>query len=467
MVITVKHVVCVALYLVLLSFPVLVHTLSASTPDQLVPHVYVFVLWILPILVLAGLRNTYNQLAAIIWIVWFPVGSANLIASYHLYGSFYLVDAEPVALVYLAFTFVFLVGMYLFENLVGPLFRGLRVRPRTTDQLSLGKLHPLFSLVLLVFPFVWFASVFLSLGFVPILGALRGQDINPELYTLSYGRLYGYALINVLSMLVAIEKLYTQRRHKWIYFGLLAILAFFVISTGKRHWVISFLLAAPVYLFRTKRITLRRLALAGCLVVGAYAGLQVVRQGINVAKYSSLASTFNLVGFEYRAYAYVVEHFEPGEIAGYDWAASTIASMANSRFLGLMGLDKDQLVYQGSAYSWRPIFATEFGIRSGIVSELYMAYGWAGLWIVCLFGVLTGWIGSRISRTRSRNALLFLSLIYATLLLSVVGQTTDTAGSLTMVLYTWIFYLVIKLLTPRRRAHPHVRRPEATKAIKR
>jgi oligosaccharide repeat unit polymerase len=453
-VLTRKHVVCAALYALLLAFPLVVPIVSPSTPDQLVPPFYVFALWVLPILIFAGLKNVYSQVVAIVWILWYFVGCVNLVASYHYYGSYYLLDAEPVALVYLAFTFAFVVGMYLYERVITPILYGLQTRRRSTTDRQLGRFYSPFAFLLLIFPFFWFASVYRSLGHIPILGALQGYDITSELYTLGYGRLYGYALINVLSMIVALEMCYAKTRTRWFYLGLLIVFAFFIISTGKRHWVVIFILAALVYLIRTKRITLTRIVVAVCLMMGLYIGLQIARQGLSIAKYASISGRLILVGSEYRAFAYVVNHLQPGDILNYDWGSSTVASMINSAILKLVGLNKDELVYLGSAYSWRYIFSTEYGIRSGIVSELYMAYGFSGVLIVLVFGMLTGWIGQQIHRTRSKNALVFLATAYGTLLLSVVGQTTDTAGSLTILLYAWIAYWVIRALAPNRRTTP-------------
>ncbi len=93
---------------------------------------------------------------------------------------------------------------------------------------------------------------------------------------------------------------------------------------------------------------------------------------------------------EYRTFAYVVNYFKPGEIENYNWAVSTIAAAINSTVLHVLGFDEESLVQSSSAFSWRYIFYSEFGIRAGIIAGLYMAYGFPGACFSLLESSLPG-----------------------------------------------------------------------------
>ena len=99
----------------------------------------------------------------------------------------------------------------------------------------------------------------------------------------------------------------------------------------------------------------------------------------------------------------------------------------------------------GSAYSWRNLFESPYGIRSGIISEIYMAYGYIGGILLFIFGIITAWVSIKIASTHKKINLIFLSTIYGLLIISIVGQTTDTAGGIVIVFYTWIGYYITEL----------------------
>ena len=56
--------------------------------------------------------------------------------------------------------------------------------------------------MLLAFPFVWFASVYSSIGYIPVFAQLNVLD---NLYELDYGPLYGFTVVLALSMVTALD----------------------------------------------------------------------------------------------------------------------------------------------------------------------------------------------------------------------------------------------------------------------
>jgi hypothetical protein len=429
----------VALFCLFLAFTPIALFLVPDLPSELIPELWVFALWALPLALFAHVRSVYNRIIGFAWILWPLVGSLNVIASYQFYGDFYLVDATPAALIYLAFTTVCLLGIIAYE----------RSHPEPAHEISAGPdddMNPWMTNLMIVFPFVWFASVYKTLGYIPV---LLGTDITEDMYEISYGPLYGLSLLLVISMLVALElsRAAKTTRAKWIYRGLVAFFGACSMIDSKRVTLMLFMVCLFAYLIRTRGARKMRTGVALLVIaatIGLYIAGQVIRTGADSEFYANSAIQLSTVGVEYRDFVYSVNNFHAGEIPNYDWALSAVGSMVNSTVLDAAGIDKQKLVEMGSAYAWKNLLGSDFGIRTGIVSELYFGYGYAGLLIVFAFGWVSAWISAKIAFARTKFGLIFTCVIYALLLLSIVGQTMSTTGGLTVLLYAWVLHVVLR-----------------------
>lgn len=440
------HFLIIMLYAFLLIFPFLLRLADPTAPEKLFPPFYLVALWGLTIISLFYIRNPFSLLVVALWMAWFVVGSINIIAAYEFYGSYYLLETSKAGIVYVIFTFIFSLGILLYERFIKPIFRTIDKNRLIYQGNIFKRINPIFAFIFLIFPFLWFIDLYRSLGYIPILLGFRNIDLTNEIYSLNYGPLYGFSILNVLGMLIVLDRLRTKPPMRWIYLVLLAVFAFFSVSTGKRFAILLFLISGMVYIFRTYRIRIIHIVIIGILGLGLYLGLLVLRQGLDTERYSSIAGKFVITGVEYRTFAYVVDHYQPETIKNYSWGASALAAMVNSQITNLFGIDKVNLVHQGSAYSWGYIFETDFGIRTGIISELYMAYGYRGLGIILVIGLLVGWVSDHIKSTTSKNSLVFLTVIYGLFLMAIVGQTTDTTGGIIVIFYAWFVLYAIKLM---------------------
>jgi len=440
----------VALYLGLLAFPLLAHLAVPYTPARLLPPIWVSALWVGPVGLLAFMRNPLDRLVAFVWLGWFVVGSLNIVASYYIWGSYWDVEAGPADLVYVAFTFVFFAGLLAAE--------ALRRRlpgspPQPAQRHSTGSLHPAFEWLMLLFPLFYAVSMYRTLGYLPL---LQGVDLTKDIYELDYGRLYGYSIVLVLSALVAVHK----ARHARMPIGRLgyAILVptflFVSILDGKRFNLMLFMAAILVYFLSVSRrrtstlggwATVLGIGLAGVVL---YVGVLILRQGFNLDAYAGVALQLQAVGVEHRDFVYSLNHYTPGHIPNYHWAGSAAASALNSKLLEAFGVDKLAHVFQGSAYVWKDLFGIEYGIRTGIISELYFAYGWFGLPVILGVGIVVGMLATALSKNISPTRLVFGSTAYAMLLLTIVGQTTGITGGLTVLLYAYVVLLMARTFFP-------------------
>lgn len=438
------------IYIVLLSLPVLIKYINIEVvvPEILVPPISVLALWALPLLVLYRVRSPLTQIFAVLWILWFAVGSFNLSASYRYYGDLYLLDAQRPAFIYIVFLLALISGMYFYEKVLNKV--RLKKR-RTRDLYEFKSLSPIFANLLLIFPFIWFGSLMWSVGYIPVLKALlEGENIVLSMYSLSYSRVYGFAIINALSFVVAVGKFFGCKGSiRYVYLLLCVIFFGFMFASGKRHWMLLSLLSALVFLFRLHYVSVRQVILFLALGAGLYVSLEIVRRGTDIAAFSGFWGKLFTIGHEYRTFSYVVNHFEPGEIENYDFAISSIAAAINSTVLRAFGLNKTEIIQLSSAYSWRYIFYSDFGIRAGIIAELYMAYGFGGAFLLFIFGIIVAWLNSHIEHGKSKDNLLFLSVIISLCMFTLVDSMNDFTGSLTVIFYVWMAYLATRVLTQK------------------
>ncbi len=443
-------------YACFLLFTPVVTWITTDTPLLLLPRFYLMVLWAVPLIILFNIKNIYCKLIGFIWICWFMIGSINVIASYYYYGDFYLVNVEHAHLVYIAFTTTFFLAIFVFERLTHLTTRHVVTftTALATQVMPKRDIHPGFGAFLIAFPFVWFLSLYYAVGYIPI---LQGTNIEKDMYKLDFGPLYGFVAINILSMLLIFDRFQsaTSVKRYW-YLILFVLVAFFSVSNGKRMTIMVFFLALICYLIKTRRDIIFNkfyITIGLTLAVVFYSGMMIIRKGSNIDNYKSTAVQLAIVGVEFRDFAFAINHFKPEQLHNYKWAESSLASGINSKVLKFMGIDKQQAISMSFSYASKSLFSGGFfGIRVGLIGELYFAYQFYGLIIIFIFGLLIGWIGAKIHKSNSQFSLLFLSTTYGLLLITLVSQTIDIIGTLTVLLYTWFIYLFIKALYPTKAA---------------
>ena len=286
--------------------------------------------------------------------------------------------------------------------------------------------------------------MYLSLGYIPI---LRYGNIVNEMYNISYGPLYPYSICIVISILYAsYQAIVAQSRGRSITYTMLAFTSILIsLADGKRAIAmvaISSLIGISFRLLRQKTWT-RTVPIFFAMMMVIYVGILLSRIGNTNITNKSTYKEATLVGVEFRDFVYTVNYFKPGEIKKYSWGVSTLASMANNLILQIFNLDKEKLTDLDSAHAWAKIWRTTFGIRTGIVSELWFAYGGFAMPILFFLGLLSGFIIKKIRTLTTIREILFLAAIFGLLFLNVCSQSTFTFGVLPVFFY---LYLTIRLV---------------------
>lgn len=452
------------LFIILLigSLPFLVAVVAPEYPNAFLPSLTATGLLVATAFIAGYIRTGAARVLVYCWLIWYVVGSMNTVASSLFLGGYYsnnsLRGADFVYGVFcvsLAFVCLLLERVLVFR---GELQSRLYV-PRASKVMGAASLLAsdastrfgspvsLLSAVILLFPAAWLVSMLLVVGNFPI---LSGVDITETIYETYYGPLYPYVTFYIVALLLATYKyLYVNRSSYLMVYILVFLLLSFV--DGKR-------IVAMVYCAGALAMAFTRfsgIGLAGIMkffvpALLLYVAIAAVRAGGDSGRVSqdSIAA-YMLVGVEYRDFVYSFLVFEPGGVPGYSFIDSSLGAFFNEGLLSLFGFDKSELVNSGSAYVWARLYNSPYGIRTGLVSELYFAYGWLGLWGVPVFAVLlygsNQWLGVAAAGSDGLAAAIaacFIGLLF----MAIVGQSTVTFGMGSLLFYLWVLSRIVKVL---------------------
>ncbi len=414
-------------------WPAVLLLIFEEYPSVLLPTVLDHIFGYLALFVLMRVRSPLLLVSGYVWIAWYFIGTINVVASSLVLGNYYSnLDISKAAHIYLTGCLAYVLGCFVFEKLF------LSVRSGMVIRSIQSKLSRASRLVLLMFPLLWIASLYFTLGYIPV---LSGYDITDEIYDTYYGLLYPYTSLLVLSAVYAMYLHIKNRTNIALYYLAFVILVSF--ADGKRVVAMTFLFASMPLLFRYYGTKAWRRVVLGCVaLISLYVVVIFARVGgiSDRFLFEGIAS-FMIIGVEFRDFVYSVNYYSPGEVQGYSWLLSGLASMGNNLIFSLLGVEKTELVRMGSAYVWSDLFGSPFGIRTGIVSEVWFAYGIFSFVVLFLLGLLTGHIVNKINKTKSEFGLVFWSSTFGLILLSVVGQTTAITG--TFVLFVYVYAAVL------------------------
>lgn len=403
---------------------------------------------------LSFLKSAYSRLIMAFWIAWFVIGSFSFtVNSAAHYGLLAKTSPNPnqFAVIYLSFIMAAIAGVIFNETFLRT-HGSLNREPPRVYSLPSG----VSILALMFFPIAYTISIAVSLKGLPI---LSGNNIIDSMYQLNAGPLQGYGIIIVISIALA---LYISRidlaskRQSWKYAWIaIPVFLFCAISDGRRVLALLGFSVLGLSWYANARegskTTSLRVIAAGSAAFFLYSVAQIVRTG-GVSRITDIGSAIASFGVEYWNSIYCVE-FYPRETvigAGYNWPMSTLASMTNQFVLTIFGVDKDTWVMRDSARTFMHMFNSTLGIRLGVPTELWYAFGWIGALLMFCLGFLLSRIADFTTRqTRLLPKLAALALL-ANLMLAVMGQSTVVFGALPTILYGLVALSAIDLLSSSR-----------------
>ncbi|PST84763.1 hypothetical protein C7T94_01150 [Pedobacter yulinensis] len=386
-------------------------------------------------------RNKYNILISRFWIVFFFLGIMNM-NSVILYDKTWDVDIRGASLLYFLNIIIFNASLLFFER------RGDFVPKRLTVNSYSFLKNRILVVIMLIFPFLLIITLYKSVGFLPI---LSGASFVDEMYNYNYGPLYGYKFICVYGFLMTICYI-KLKKYRSINLALAIVILLITSVDGKRFILFICLLAyLPLndYLNRiTKpgtKTSYTPLIIVSSVILLVYVSVLAIRLGNNnVNEWIGLFIEKIPFGVEFKDYAYSFEKFNATTIQDYDFWQSNIGAFFNSGLLNFLGYDKEALTHMGSAYVWMKAYNIDFGIRTGIISELYFAHGIFGSAFMVLLAYFVNRTSVRLIRPTSIFNLIQHCILYALYILIINGQATVFFGCLSMMLYVYLLKWIIE-----------------------
>lgn len=393
------------------------------------------------------INNKFNKLIIHVWIIFFYLGILNILSSIKQDISWEM-NIHNGSIYYFTNILVLTCTIIFFEYI-----HSLRKNKKSIysfDDSFRKVAHTYFTYFFLIFPFIFIISSYLNVGFIPL---LSGQNFVDYMYDYNYGILYGYKFLCVYSFLILVVKIREDHFKLW---NLIYILLFLLIVSfdGKRIILLICLISLIPLIDNLQgrlgkpRRSFRKslyIYITFILVVFFYLLINGIREG-NISQVP-IEYYLNKIpfGVEFRDYIFSFNNYEPGQIPGYNYELGSLASFLNSSLLDIFGYSKYELVHMGSAYSWMIFENSEFGIRTGIVSELYFAYGYWGLAGMVVIGFLTSKVTNTIAHPKSYFSLFQNCILYSLIIMLIVGQSTEFFGLLSLMFYTWILFKLLSI----------------------
>lgn len=408
----------------------LVKSTISGVPNYIFPSETLLIFMGLPIYLSFQIEQYLNKVISFFWILFFYVGNINVINSFSRNVNYDL-KVEETGWIFIIFLTSYIIAVLFMEKILQ--LKKITIQKPLNDNLI--------NIFLIVFPFIWFISVYRSVGFLPI---LAGKDITSNMYTLDYGPLHGFQLVIVFGMLSVFDKYLTTSNNKYLKIILILtifIFLFILMFDGRRYIILLGCVSLyTLYVVRAKEFFLsKKIVLYLVIVAFIYTIGLLLRTGASKLKdgISYLSQVFPF-GDEYRDFVYSVNHFQPGKVKGYDFIGSTFGSIMNSQMLKLFDLDKQKLVESGSAHIWMKLYNINFGIRTGIISELYFAFDYWGIIFIMLLGFISTYITKNLLNTKSTISQYSLIIMYSLIMFAIMGQFTSIVGPFTTIFYVWL-----------------------------
>lgn len=307
-----------------------------------------------------------------------------------------------------------------------------------------------FTYVAIFYPILFLISLYLSVGCLPILTA---QNFVDQMYEYNYGPLYGYKFLIAYSFCLIFIK-YKKASNKLLISSYILFLIFVVSVDGKRFMLLLSLLSiVPILMSvinkkvktsEVSKFNKTPLIIAFSSIAVSYILINILRTGGDVIQSLNLMVEKIPFGVEYKDYVHSFNTYRPETIRNYSFLWSSIGSFLNSSVLELFDLNKTQLYNLGSQNAWKSMYNEDFGIRIGIIAELYFAYGLFVLPAMTIIAFFVNRISNRLLNPRSYFNLIQNSILFGLFFLLINGQATVFFGCLTMLIYVYILYSVSK-----------------------
>lgn len=399
--------------------------------------------------IIIKLKNIYNKLFIYFYLLWFLIGNINIIYSYkntllideyhflHYLRSFDI-NTKIANNIYLIFLGSFCLAMYIFENIIKK--EKLIINKKINcSQINL--------IIISLFPILCILEYYFNLGGLPIKYLKEGiitmydDSINIGLINSKIGEqlcLFGgsYFYFKFIKNYYEFKKIN--------YYSLLMILlnSIVLLASGKRYYFILFILSNVIIStkYRNNKIPVKQVLLLFVITLIIYLFMVIIRVGNNV-NIENLKSSIKNIGIEYRDWAYLMENWN-GYKSTYNWFITFFSGLISKKILKIIGINS-VLEYK-SVYLVSSYFNADWGIRIGIVGELFIYFGWYGIFIFSILAIIVAYFNNKLLYCNNDLKIIYLSNLYSINLLFIMGQSDVIASSIKSLIYIIIILFFIE-----------------------
>ncbi|WDF62504.1 hypothetical protein [Flavobacterium sp. KACC 22763] len=428
-------------YIFILLFNELIVLVYPGNIAQTIPFDIIIICFVNCFLI-SRMKNVFNKIISGTWLIFYFLGVLNINSSKSRTNIWNL-EIHDASFLYLLCLLVFILGILFFER------KKIKKKRFVNDQHVFLKTP--FIYLMLIYPLVFIYSIYTNIGILPI---LSGQDFVGDMYEFNYGFFYGLKFLCVYSFSLT----YLMFRDKRIFsFFYLLVILFIVSVDGKRFILLMCILSFVPLMVNLKnnefevisrdiKIDYSPIILSFSSVGIVYILINILRTGSDIRESLTLLVENIPFGVEFKDYVHCFNTYNIQSIRNYNFEWSAFGSFANSTILEMLDLDKNELYKMGSHHAFMNLYNEKFGIRIGIVGELYFAYGFLVLPIMILIAFFANNISQKLMNPNSYFNLIQNSILFALFILLINGQATVFFGCLTVMVYTYLFYRFCKLL---------------------
>jgi len=396
------------------------------------------------------IREIYARLTIYVWLTWYIVGSFSYVGWYLAFDRYARVGGDPSIYGYIYLVFILAATL----GAIGFTRTGRRRQAMAYDEPREYDLPSLpVTLVFLLFPLAFAASIYVTFNGFPL---LKGVNIIDTLYVEANPlAVLGALMIYAVAYCYLISRCAQNKNVRLLKYAHFLIVPFLLISMldGKRVLPLMAigLIGMVWYAHEGRKASKVQLLLGVAAVLAVYLGGHFLRTG-GEFQINDVNGITRAVGGEFVDSVYVNDAFDRDALAnaGYDWWRSTAASIVNRNVLDVFGVDKAEWVPMDSARSIMRLYRGMFGIRVGIVTEFWLAFGWLGLFAMAIFGYAIAWLSNVATQTRSMTTKITALTVLSVFLLSIMSQSTVTFGALPMIFYLFLGLKAADLLMAAR-----------------
>ena len=393
-------------------------------------------IFLLIIILSLSFKNKYNKYFSLIWIAWFYIGNFNIYFSYKTYFIYnyhyifdYNIDPRKANSVYLLYFLFFIIAMKVFEKVFD------NSPNENTNNLLYVDYSKYEKFILFIFSFMLLGEIYYLHGQIPL---FSGSNLSMTMYETNHGILYDYfILISVMTGIYNFNNILDKKNILLNMFTLILNITV-LLAYGMRYFfaiLVICLLVLLIKRFQGKQLKIILLLIIFFMFV-FYLVTVLMRSGTELSKESLYKAIIN-IGPEYRDWAYFIQ-FEP--LFKYNVLKESLPYFIPKFILNIFKITRGNT----SASYMANYFNVDFGIRIGLIGELYWSYRYYGIIVFFIIGFISAFFNKKLNKVNNIRDFSLAAIWFSVSILSIMGQFNVVLTTIKSFIYIYIIFLFFK-----------------------